>query len=879
MKTSGFFVGGILVTALFIVALTAPAPVANDGFTLIGAIPNDVFLIEAERHNPDREFLDEYWGEFFEALGQSGVGDDLLELFSSLLGVKQTAEVERLKQRASQLLDGVDWEQLGGKETVFAERFVPPTQIADDRPPIMMANMVWLSRGSGEGAAQNYKGLVAILEAMADEINKAVGAEALVVDRTTRVGAQVTSVDLLAMVPGAPPLPLSVALRDDVIIIAFREQLFGDVLDLLDGSSSKTALVDDPRFKAAFAKLPPAKDNLVYFDMQALLKPMRDMVNMVVDAVGAPGDIYRRTGTSREANKLNGRALSAYRRGDIEQALALTKQAYDAAPEDSIVLYNLACFNALVGNRDEALVWLEKAVENGFHAPKKIARDTDLVSLRGEPKYKATLARAAELATEFRVDDIVINSTKSGEAHRLLMQARQTHHIKGYEQGLKIVEQAYAVAPKNPRVLYDLACFHALLGHENKALDFLEEAVDAGFYCLRHIAKDPDLASIRSHERYKTALAKAGKKAAELTLRQATGNQALAKQLIDRLADAVGILDYAATVESTDGYAVWTESIIALVPDAKDRPIYPVFGKRRQLTNFDRYLPREAVSFSVSGGFAPGELYKFIEDSFRLAGPRGEELLAKWAELQEQFGVDVQKDVIDWIDGGYVSVTLADGGGSVLLFKVTDEQVAREKVGAAIEFLSTKLTEVTAKNPALAGLALLGVYTSPIEDEQLKGFENLHFAMSPRPAVWGVADGYLIFGSSADAVALCMATARGDHPSIRDNARAMSEAIVPAGPFASVALTDRRNLGDELSTGVGMASMISGMLGAAVPDPEARSVIGKIAGMLAKLTPVVRKIDFYKSTATHTTFDGQMWHTHGVTHYASPAERAAGDTD
>ena len=44
--------------------------------------------------------------------------------------------------------------------------------------------------------------------------------------------------------------------------------------------------------------------------------------------------------------------------------------------------------------------------------------------------------------------------------------------------------------------------------------------------------------------------------------------------------------------------------------------------------------------------------------------------------------------------------------------------------------------------------------------------------------------------------------------------------------------------------------------------------------MVAKLSPVVRKIDFYKSTAAYTTFDGRAWHTRTITHYMSPEERA-----
>jgi len=238
--------------------------------------------------------------------------------------------------------------------------------------------------------------------------------------------------------------------------------------------------------------------------------------------------------------------------------------------------------------------------------------------------------------------------------------------------------------------------------------------------------------------------------------------------------------------------------------------------------------------------------------------------------------VDVRKDVLDWIGGEFTSVTLDKDLGSVWLVKVNDEQAARAKVGAAIHFLSTQLGEIIAKKPALAPLAILSLQTSPAVDERLAGFENLQFAMSPRPAVWGVTDGCLVFGSSADAAALCLATARGDHPNVRSNARVMSEAIVPDGPFCSVSLTDQRKQGEDIAKGIGIASMVAGMLGVFVPDAEVQPIIAKIAGILSKLTPVARKIDFYQSTASSSTFDGQTWHTRGVTHYCSLEERATG---
>ena len=65
------------------------------------------------------------------------------------------------------------------------------------------------------------------------------------------------------------------------------------------------------------------------------------------------------------------------------------------------------------------------------------------------------------------------------------------------------------------------------------------------------------------------------------------------------------------------------------------------------------------------------------------------------------------------------------------------------------------------------------------------------------------------------------------------------------------------------------------MMGMAIPEPKARPILASITGMLGKLTPVVAKIDFYKSKAMLLTFDGLAWHTRGVTHYFSPEERAA----
>ncbi|MFH1747542.1 MAG: tetratricopeptide repeat protein [Planctomycetota bacterium] len=874
MSTRKSLLCGGLAVLLAVTTLSTPARADDGQFTLARAIPNDVFLYVATQHNPEREFLEEYWGKVFEALAQCGIGEELLGLLGAVLDGDEMDEVERLKERAAYLLEQVEWKQLIGGEFVFAERFDKLLRDPKGRIiKILMPDMVWMFRGTPGSTEQNYAGLVGILDGLTEEINRLAGHEVLTVERLTEHGAEVATVNLLASASDAPPLPLSIARRDDLIVITMGQDIRAEVLGLLAGQGPATALANDARFQQAFAQLPQAEDSMVFFDLHALLKPLWELVEFGLSEANRSRDRQRNTGRSAEANEISGRASAAYQTGDYEQALELIQQAYKVAPDDSRVLYNLACFSTLRGDKDAGLTWLDKAVDAGFHAPNKIASDSDLDDLRDDPRYQATLAKATELAASYAASDTIINSTKSGKLLELSTQAWKSYEQRDYEQGLALIEQAYEIAPEDSRILYYLACFHALLDHEDQALDFLEQAVAGGFYAPGHISKDPDLESLHDNQRYEAALTQARREAAKLSTRQSADWATMAGKIAEQLYNAVGVLDYTAAVERTDQYSVHLDSIAMLVPDARSRPIYPVFNNPHQLESFERYLPQETMSFSISSGPDLQALYNFAEDTLKNSGPAGEELLGKWSALQAEWGFDIRQDVLGWIDSEYINVTLADGRGSVLLIKVTDEQKARENVSAALDFALQKLSELVSENPMLAMMTLS---RSPASHQQLEGFESLTFALMPQqPAIWGVKDEFLIVGSSADAVLLCLKTARGEHPNVRQNGRIMTEAILPEGPFVSMSFTDQRNLGEEIAMGLGMVSMMGGMMTMAIPDPDARMVISKITGMVAKLSPVMRKIDFYKSTASTTTFDGQTWYTKMVTHYVSPDEHAS----
>jgi tetratricopeptide (TPR) repeat protein len=65
-------------------------------------------------------------------------------------------------------------------------------------------------------------------------------------------------------------------------------------------------------------------------------------------------------------------------------------------PQDPAVLYNMACAQARAGNTAEALDTLGRSIDNGYKDRKNLVSDTDLVSLRSEPRFQELVQKLPE---------------------------------------------------------------------------------------------------------------------------------------------------------------------------------------------------------------------------------------------------------------------------------------------------------------------------------------------------------------------------------------------------------------------------------------------------------------------------------------------------
>lgn len=70
------------------------------------------------------------------------------------------------------------------------------------------------------------------------------------------------------------------------------------------------------------------------------------------------------------------------------RAIDAFQQAIQNGYRPPTSMYNIACANAMMGNKDAAFEWLERSYEAGFNVEDYVRGDNDLDSLRSDPRFK-----------------------------------------------------------------------------------------------------------------------------------------------------------------------------------------------------------------------------------------------------------------------------------------------------------------------------------------------------------------------------------------------------------------------------------------------------------------------------------------------------------
>jgi hypothetical protein len=81
--------------------------------------------------------------------------------------------------------------------------------------------------------------------------------------------------------------------------------------------------------------------------------------------------------------------------GERERGLEWADRAMALDPEEPMLLYNIACIKALAGAGQEALDCLERSVKGGLTLRGWLEHDSNLDSIRDDPRFQAVLKSLA----------------------------------------------------------------------------------------------------------------------------------------------------------------------------------------------------------------------------------------------------------------------------------------------------------------------------------------------------------------------------------------------------------------------------------------------------------------------------------------------------
>lgn len=144
----------------------------------------------------------------------------------------------------------------------------------------------------------------------------------------------------------------------------------------------------------------------------------------------------------------------------------------------------------------EAVPTLRRILEKDPSDGVKVVAAESLARL-GDPAGGAYLTRVGEKPLVQSPEVLAEIAMAQGERYL---------QIKRYDRAIAEYNKVLEIQPSNNVALYNMACAYALMGDPNRAFDFLDRSIAAGFTNVDHMEKDEDLASLRADPRWRKSM-------------------------------------------------------------------------------------------------------------------------------------------------------------------------------------------------------------------------------------------------------------------------------------------------------------------------------------------------------------------------------------
>jgi hypothetical protein len=324
-------------------------------------------------------------------------------------------------------------------------------------------------------------------------------------------------------------------------------------------------------------------------------------------------------------------------------------------------------------------------------------------------------------------------------------------------------------------------------------------------------------------------------------------NAARVADMVELVFKEITFLDCVVTVEYTEGNLNRSDSLGKLLPGAEQTLVGKVLGSGKPFENWASWVPAESLSYSLTTGANLHPLYERVMEVIRKRIPEAQNGLEQFEQLQSQWDVHIDRDILQAFTGESASITLP--AATPTTFGGTDSVTALrcekpDRIRELLHRLFDRLKEV----PAIKSQQL-----ELIPSTELEGFEEVSVLMlttfGVKPVI-GFHDGWMFIGSNSPAVKKVLDTLAGNGDTIAGTEAFAKFNLKIEGPVGSVSYTNLaesfRQAAKMLNQIGAMLPMVIGMAGAQA-DPEALKPVQEVVGLLPSVGRIVGKFDFLEA--------------------------------
>ncbi|HEV7747781.1 MAG TPA: tetratricopeptide repeat protein [Pyrinomonadaceae bacterium] len=222
----------------------------------------------------------------------------------------------------------------------------------------------------------------------------------------------------------------------------------------------------------------------------------------------------------RDGEEWFARGYQMHNSDRFEEAIEAFKRAADLGHRKATAMYNIACGYSLLNDKENALVWLQQALDNGFEGADYLWDDSDLDPLRSDSRFKQILASvprndeaerknakrygSADRLEQANLDYARLQSDASATGEDWARVGMSLLMLRDLDRSIIALKRAIAGTPdyEASSAMYNLACAYSLQGNRELGVEWLAKSVNAGFDGPEKLRNDPDIKRLRTDSRF-----------------------------------------------------------------------------------------------------------------------------------------------------------------------------------------------------------------------------------------------------------------------------------------------------------------------------------------------------------------------------------------